>query len=881
MTTYLDYWDSMPGPEVTKIRQHRYYSLEFLKKCIQTKAVTQGVVFIEGKYDNDLKYFEENRGSKIFQEKINPGVVGGTMTYLEYWNRFPPKGVSYFKKFRPSLELIRSFLTKKANLIVNLIEGPDDNDLDNFLARFKTGKRKRRACTTALSQNTPSEKRQRCEEINLCTNVENAQGVVSNNTQTDEGMQTVDAVPVPMIQPEQPMAQAPMQEADAPPASGSNGARRVVPTSVVQNNTLVLNGFTIEVDPVTLMVNATQMCKAAGKRWNDYHENSKSTAYTYALESKTGIPVLDLIKTNRGGNHSGTMVHRLIAYDLASWLSNDVKIQFYMWNDELRIENAELSTQIEELRANAALVPIAIAPARLPNANGAHKPLVLNGLVIEVDPDTFMVNATMMCKAAGKRWVDYRRNDTTDSYLKAMESKVRNPTFDLIRSKPGHNGGTMVHLLIALDLASWLSPEVKAQFNMWNAELLLTGRVELGKEMNVQKLAPSTPSCCTNPNGARNPLVLNGVTIEVDPVTLMVNATQMCKAAGKFFAEYHRSKCYKDFEKELSEAMGIPIGELTSCENGNRKGSMVHRRIAIHLAHRISPAFEVQVTGYLDELFMTGRVELGNEMNVQQLEEVWKRLVDEVKAKASADLSAEQDRCQEIILQKNELELRLATIQDAHQCCTNTDEEKKALVAIKTREDLEAAIQFQARATAPTIASYKEGDNVLYLARIDGTKFKYGCSKNVGRRFETHRRPGVYPTFEPIGVLPCANAVASEDQVRAYVKKTNIGVEYGTQREVVVLESVDALQRMMKKMQKCCRQTSSEGSEVVLRRIEAKTSIKMKKIDAQVDMEKIKADENIKKMDVDLEKKRMDVEMKKLQMVVDRLINFDQFLLIK
>jgi len=99
-----------------------------------------------------------------------------------------------------------------------------------------------------------------------------------------------------------------------------------------------------------------------------------------------------------------------------------------------------------------------------------------------------------------------------------------------------------------------------------------------------------------NTNGARRvvptkPLVLNGLVIEVDPDTFMVNATQMCKAAGKFFAEYHRSKCYKDFEKELSEAMGIPIGELTSCENGNRKGSMVHRRIAIHLAHRISPAF--------------------------------------------------------------------------------------------------------------------------------------------------------------------------------------------------------------------------------------------------------------------------------------------------
>jgi len=35
----------------------------------------------------------------------------------------------------------------------------------------------------------------------------------------------------------------------------------------------------------------------------------------------------------------------------------------------------------------------------------------------------------------------------------------------------------------------------------------------------------------------------------------------------------------------------------------------------------------------------TGRVELGNEMNVQQLEDVWKSLNDEVKAKAAMDIN--------------------------------------------------------------------------------------------------------------------------------------------------------------------------------------------------------------------------------------------------
>jgi hypothetical protein len=99
-----------------------------------------------------------------------------------------------------------------------------------------------------------------------------------------------------------------------------------------------------------------------------------------------------------------------------------------------------------------------------------------------------MVNATQMCRAAGKRWILYYENIGTKKYLESIEAKVGIPTFDLVQSKPGHNGGTMVHLLIALDLASWLSEDVRLQFNMWNAELMLTGRVELGNEMSPQQL---------------------------------------------------------------------------------------------------------------------------------------------------------------------------------------------------------------------------------------------------------------------------------------------------------------------------------------------------------------------------------------------------------
>ena len=157
---------------------------------------------------------------------------------------------------------------------------------------------------------------------------------------------------------------------------------------------------------------------------------------------------------------------------------------------------------------------------------------------------------------------------------------MRIPTLDLIKSKRGgDHSGTMVHLIIALDLASWLSEDVRLQFNMWNTELLLTGRVELGNEMNVQQpvpmVQPGQPMAqalvqeadappASGSNGTYKPLVLNGIefTIDVDPVTRMVNATQMCKAAGKLYANYSSSIGMTEYINALSSVIGIPITEL-------------------------------------------------------------------------------------------------------------------------------------------------------------------------------------------------------------------------------------------------------------------------------------------------------------------------------
>ena len=76
-------------------------------------------------------------------------------------------------------------------------------------------------------------------------------------------------------------------------------------------------------------VNATAMCKANGKQWNDYWRTDRATAYLEALRTETGIPVSSLCLSLKGGSHQGTWVHPQVAVDLARWIS----APFAVWMD--------------------------------------------------------------------------------------------------------------------------------------------------------------------------------------------------------------------------------------------------------------------------------------------------------------------------------------------------------------------------------------------------------------------------------------------------------------------------------------------------------------------------------------------------------------------
>jgi hypothetical protein len=78
-------------------------------------------------------------------------------------------------------------------------------------------------------------------------------------------------------------------------------------------------------------VNATAMCKANGKQWNDYWRTDRATAYLEALCTETGIPVSSLCLSLKGGSHQGTWVHPQIAVDLARWISAPFAVFMDSW----------------------------------------------------------------------------------------------------------------------------------------------------------------------------------------------------------------------------------------------------------------------------------------------------------------------------------------------------------------------------------------------------------------------------------------------------------------------------------------------------------------------------------------------------------------------
>ncbi|MFK5969020.1 MAG: KilA-N domain-containing protein [Candidatus Marithrix sp.] len=94
-------------------------------------------------------------------------------------------------------------------------------------------------------------------------------------------------------------------------------------------------------------LNATDMCKATGKKIKNYRCNKATQEFLIALSKKLEMPIesqrknsaLDgnkgLLEITRGGNSAGTWIHSRVAIHLAIWCSPEFAVLVTDWVYEL------------------------------------------------------------------------------------------------------------------------------------------------------------------------------------------------------------------------------------------------------------------------------------------------------------------------------------------------------------------------------------------------------------------------------------------------------------------------------------------------------------------------------------------------------------------
>lgn len=158
------------------------------------------------------------------------------------------------------------------------------------------------------------------------------------------------------------------------------------------------NGVEIQRRPTDGFVNATAMCKAYGKLFNDYGRLDRTTQYLQALSRSTGNPVDLLIQMiTTGPNHlRGTWVHPRIAVDLARWLHPE----FAVWMDGWFLESLIPRITADPTPAPAPLPQQPLQPRQLgawevggPGVNVPHAELLSRQLTEILDAYTLQTLA--------------------------------------------------------------------------------------------------------------------------------------------------------------------------------------------------------------------------------------------------------------------------------------------------------------------------------------------------------------------------------------------------------------------------------------------------------------------------------------------------------
>ncbi len=101
-------------------------------------------------------------------------------------------------------------------------------------------------------------------------------------------------------------------------------------------------------------LNATDMCKAVGKKFNDYKRLKSTQEYLEVFILKAGIPAIRIIEV-KTGRYGSTWIHPKIAVHLAMWCSPEFAVLVTDWVFEL-LTTGTVSLNPEQSKQKAVLL---------------------------------------------------------------------------------------------------------------------------------------------------------------------------------------------------------------------------------------------------------------------------------------------------------------------------------------------------------------------------------------------------------------------------------------------------------------------------------------------------------------------------------------------
>ncbi len=106
----------------------------------------------------------------------------------------------------------------------------------------------------------------------------------------------------------------------------------IIPKKI--QSTLSINNVDIISRMEDNYINATQLCQAGNKQFNDWFRLNSTKQLINEAESETGIPVSQLIDIKKGNTNKynqGTWIHPDLAIQLAQWISSKFALQVSKW----------------------------------------------------------------------------------------------------------------------------------------------------------------------------------------------------------------------------------------------------------------------------------------------------------------------------------------------------------------------------------------------------------------------------------------------------------------------------------------------------------------------------------------------------------------------